>query len=89
MTPRQQFPAKAFRVPTDILYVEDTMADRPDDSRRENRGNDMRSIASRTPRKPLTPERTAEIRLRILERAYDSPQIAATIARRLLTQGDL
>jgi hypothetical protein len=49
----------------------------------------MRSIASRTPRKPLTPERTAEIRLRILERAYDSPQIAATIARRLLTQGDL
>jgi len=36
-----------------------------------------------------TPERTAEIRLRILERAYDSPQIAATIARRLLKQGEL
>jgi hypothetical protein len=37
----------------------------------------------------LTPERTAEIRLRILERAYDSPQIAATIARRLIQRGDL
>lgn len=49
----------------------------------------MRSITSRSPRKTLTPERTAEIRLRILERAYDSPQIAATIARRLLKQGEL
>jgi hypothetical protein len=37
----------------------------------------------------LTPERTAEIRLRILERAYDSPKIAATIARRLLQRGDI
>jgi hypothetical protein len=37
----------------------------------------------------LTPERTAEIRQRILERAYDSPQIVATVARRLLQNGDL
>jgi hypothetical protein len=65
------------------------MTDRQDFSRRDNRGNDVRSIASRTPRVRLTPERTAEIRLRILERAYDSPQIAATIARRLLQKGDL
>ncbi|MBA2685453.1 MAG: hypothetical protein H0U66_13285 [Gemmatimonadaceae bacterium] len=49
----------------------------------------MRSITSRSPTQPLTEERTAEIRLRILERAYDSPQIAATIARRLLQKGDL
>ena len=65
------------------------MTNRPDDSRRDSRGDDVRSINSRTPRQRLTPERTAEIRLRILERAYDSPQIAATIARRLLQQGDL
>jgi hypothetical protein len=65
------------------------MTNREDDSRQEKRGNDVRAITSRTPRQRLTPERTAEIRLRILERAYDSPQIAATIARRLLQQGDL
>jgi hypothetical protein len=65
------------------------MTNRQDDSRQEKRGNDVRSITSRTPRQRLTPERTAEIRLRILERAYDSPQIATTIARRLLQQGDL
>jgi hypothetical protein len=65
------------------------MTDRLDDSRGDNRGNEVRSITSRTPKQRLTPERTAEIRLRILERAYDSPQIAATIARRLLQKGDL
>jgi hypothetical protein len=65
------------------------MTNRQDDSRQEKRGNDVRAITSRTPRQRLTPERTAEIRLRILERAYDSPQIADTIARRLLEQGDL
>jgi hypothetical protein len=69
--------------------VEDIMTDRPDDSRGENRGDEVRSITSRSPRKRLTPERTAEIRLRILERAYDSPHIVATIARRLLQNGDL
>jgi hypothetical protein len=60
-----------------------------DDSRQDNRGVEVRSIASRTRKTRLTPERTAEIRLRILQRAYDSPQIAATIARRLLQRGDL
>ncbi len=65
------------------------MTNRADDSRRDNRGTDVRSITSRSPTQPLTEERTAEIRLRILERAYDSPQIAATIARRLLQKGDL
>ncbi len=65
------------------------MTNRQDDSRQGKWGNDVRSITSRTPRQRLTPERTAEIRLRILERAYDSPQIATTIARRLLQQGDL
>ena len=65
------------------------MNDRPDDSRQENRSSEVRSIASRTHRMRLTPERTAEIRLRILERAYDSPQIAATIARKLLQKGEL
>lgn len=65
------------------------MTDRPDDSRQDNRGKDVRSIASRSPRLRLTPERTAEIRLRILDRSYDSAQIANTIARKLLLKGDL
>ena len=65
------------------------MTERQDESRREDRGTVIRSIASRAPRQRLTPERTAEIRQRILERAYDSPQIAATVARRLLQEGDL
>jgi hypothetical protein len=56
-------------------------------SRQDDRKDAGRRIASRRLR--LTPERTAEIRLRILERAYDSPQIAATIARRLLQRGEL
>lgn len=65
------------------------MTERPDDMRAESRGADVRAISSRTPRQRLTPERTAEIRQRILERAYDSPHIAATVARRLIQQGDL
>lgn len=65
------------------------MTERPEDSRQDNRVAEVRSIASRPRRTRLTPERTAEIRLRILQRAYDSPQIAATIARRLLQGGDL
>lgn len=65
------------------------MTDRQDDSRRENRGAEVRSISSRVPRQRLTPERTAQIRLRILERAYDSPQVADAIARRLLERGEL
>jgi hypothetical protein len=65
------------------------MNDRLDDSHQDNPGSEVRSISSRTRRTRLTPERTAEIRLRILQRAYDSPQIAATIARRLLQRGDL
>lgn len=65
------------------------MTNRQDDSRQDGRGEEIRSITSRTRRTRLTPERTAEIRLRILQRAYDSPQIAATIARRLLQRGDL
>jgi hypothetical protein len=69
--------------------VEDNMTERSDDARQDNRGAEVRQIASRARRTRLTPERTAEIRLRILQRAYDSPQIAATIARRLLQRGDL
>jgi hypothetical protein len=69
--------------------VEDIMSDRPDDSRQDNRGAEVRSINSRTLKQRLTPERTAEIRLRILQRAYDSPQIAATIAKRLLQRGEI
>ena len=65
------------------------MTERSDDARQDNRGAEVRQIASRARRTRLTPERTAEIRLRILQRAYDSPQIAATIARRLLQRGDL
>jgi hypothetical protein len=65
------------------------MIDRPDDSRQDNSETEVRSITSRARRTRLTPERTAEIRLRILQRAYDSPQIAAAIARRLLERGDL
>jgi hypothetical protein len=65
------------------------MIEQQDDPQRESRGNGARVIASRSSRRGLTPERTAEIRLRILERAYDSPQIAAKIARRLLQLGDL
>ena len=65
------------------------MTDRLDDSRQDSRGAEVRSIALRARRTRLTPERTAEIRLRILQRAYDSPQIATTIARRLLQRGDL
>jgi hypothetical protein len=69
--------------------VEDNMIDRLDDSRQDNPETEVRSITSRARRTRLTPERTAEIRLRILQRAYDSPQIAAAIARRLLERGDL
>jgi hypothetical protein len=69
--------------------VEDIMSDRLDDSRQDNRGAEVRSITSRTLKQRLTPERTAEIRLRILQRAYDSPQIAATIAKRLLQRGEI
>lgn len=65
------------------------MTERPEDSRQDNRVAEVRSITSRPRKTRLTPERTAEIRLRILQRAYDSPQIAATIARRLLQRGDL
>lgn len=65
------------------------MTERSDDARQDTRGAEVRQIASRARRTRLTPERTAEIRLRILQRAYDSPQIAATIARRLLQRGDL
>jgi hypothetical protein len=64
------------------------MTERLDDSR-QDRGAEVRSIASRARRTRLTPERTAEIRLRILQRAYDSPQIAATIAKRLLQRGEI
>ena len=65
------------------------MTDGKDDARRDNRGNDVRAIVSRAPRTRLTPERTAEIRQRILERAYDSPQIADTVARQMIRQGDV
>ncbi len=37
----------------------------------------------------LTDERAQEIRRRILERAYDSPQVAECVARRILDRGDL
>jgi hypothetical protein len=65
------------------------MTDGKDDSRRNNRGNVVRAIVSRSSRTRLTPERTAEIRQRILERVYDSPQIADTVARRIIRQGDV
>ena len=65
------------------------MIDRSDDSRQDGPRTEVRSLSSRIRRTRLTPERTAEIRLRILQRAYDSPQIATTIARRLLQRGDL
>ena len=63
------------------------MTEQHEDSRQEDRRAGVRPISARRVR--LTPERTAEIRLRILERAYDSPQIATTIARRLIQRGDL
>ena len=69
--------------------MEANMSDGKDDARRDNRGKDARAIGSRTLRTRLTPERTAEIRQRILERAYDSPQIADTVARRIIRQGDV
>ena len=65
------------------------MTDGKDDARRENRGNVVRAVVSRTSRTRLTPERTAQIRQRILERAYDSPQIADAVARRIIRQGDV
>ena len=65
------------------------MTERVDDARQDTRGAEVRSITSRARRTRLTPERTAEIRLRILQRAYDSPQIAATIAKRLLQRGEI
>ena len=88
-TPGNNFRLKLSRCRPIISYVEDNMNDRPDDSRQESRTTDVRSIASRNLRMRLTPERTAEIRLRILERAYDSPQIAAAIAQKLLQRGEL
>lgn len=88
-SPGNNFRLKLSKCRPIICYVEDNMKDRPDDSRQENRAADVRFIVSRSPRMRLTPERTAEIRLRILERAYDSPQIAATIAKKLLQKGEL
>jgi hypothetical protein len=69
--------------------METNMTDGKDEARRESRGTDIRAVVSRSSRARLTPERTAEIRQRILERAYDSPQIADTVARRILRQGDV
>lgn len=89
MLPGNNFRLKLSTSRPIFSYVEDIMTDRPDDSRGESRGAEVRSITSRSPRLRLTEERTAEIRQRILERAYDSPQIAATVARRLLKNGDL
>jgi hypothetical protein len=89
MPPGNNFRLKLSGCRPIFSYVEDIMTDGPDDSREDNRGDEIRAITSRSPRKRLTPERTAEIRQRILERAYDSPQIVATIARRLLQNGDL
>ena len=40
-------------------------------------------------RAELTPERVAEIRRRVLERAYDSLGVVDEVARRLLASGDL
>jgi hypothetical protein len=65
------------------------MTEQHEESRQEDRRTEVRAIGSRSARQRLTPERTAEIRLRILERAYDSPQIATAIARRLLQRGEL
>ena len=65
------------------------MTDGIDDARRNNRGKDVRAIVSRTSRTRLTPERTAEIRKRILEQVYDSPQIADAVARRIIRRGDV
>ena len=69
--------------------MEANMTEGKDDARRDNRGNVARALVSRTLRTRLTPERTAEIRQRILERVYDSPQIADTVARRIIRQGDV
>jgi len=89
MLPGNNFRLKLSRPRPIFSYVEDIMTDRSDDFRDEGRGDEVRSITSRSARQRLTLERTAEIRKRILERAYDSPQIAATVARRLLQNGDL
>jgi hypothetical protein len=89
MLPGNNFRLKLSRCRPIFSYVEDTMTERSDDMRGESRGADVRAISSRMPKQRLTPERTAEIRQRILERAYDSPQILATVARRLIQQGDL
>ena len=89
MPPGNNFRLKLLRPRPIFPYVEDNMTDRQDESRRENRVSQVRSITSRTPRQHLTPERTAEIRQRILERAYDNPSIAATVAIRLLENGDI
>lgn len=89
MLPGNNFRLKLSKPRPIFSDVEDNMTDRQDESRLTNGRDEVRSITSRTPRQRLTPERTAEIRQRILERAYDSPQIAATVARRLLQEGDL
>jgi hypothetical protein len=89
-TPGNNFRLKLSKTRPIFSFVEDNMTDPLDDSRRDYRVADGRSTpSSRARRTRLTPERTAEIRLRILQRAYDSPEIAATIARRLLQRGDL
>ena len=65
------------------------MTELQDDSRLESRGKEMRAIPSRAAQTRLTPERAAEIRLRILEQAYDSPEVADVVARRMLRLGDV
>lgn len=39
-------------------------------------------------RGPLTPERTAELRKKVLEGAYNSMQVVDHVARRILERGD-
>jgi anti-sigma28 factor (negative regulator of flagellin synthesis) len=65
-------------------------ADRPD---RVELSPEARALAARLEQggegEELTPERIAALRQRIREGAYDAPEMAAEVARRVLDSGDL
>jgi anti-sigma28 factor (negative regulator of flagellin synthesis) len=63
-------------------------APRTDSVQISNAGRALAGTVEKTSGEGLTPERTAEIRQRILTGAYNSTAIVEQVARRILDQGD-
>jgi hypothetical protein len=59
------------------------------DAARALGGAERADAAPAAGRAPLTAERLAELRRRVVEGAYDAPSVADQVARRLRASGDL